>query len=282
MFPNLRAGLRQLRVMQVSTHAASTSFFIILSVFPLALLLVTLLQFLPLTYADLMELVSFVVPESLVPVVDYILYETFRSNATALISLTGVVALWSASRGVLGIITGLNAIFGDSENRSYLYRRGTAIVYTFALLIALILTLVLQVFGEGVADFLVDSHIIGKELLAALELRYVFTVGILAMIFMLMFAVFPARRIHIRHAIPAGLFSAAGWVLFSALFSLYVNHGGGSMFYGSLVLVMMTMLWLYSCMLILFYGGVLCRICAEGQCTWANFVKILQIWEKTK
>lgn len=282
MFPYMRAALRKLGTYQVTTHAASASFFIVLSMFPLAVLLVTLIQFLPLTYTDLMELVSLVVPESLVPVVDYVFYETFRSNATAMISITGVVALWSASRGVYSILTGLNVIFGTTEIRSYPYRRVTAIVYTFFFLIALIITLVLQVFGGNIVDFLVDNHIIGSGLLAAMELRYVFTIGMLAMLFMLVYAVFPARRVHLRHAIPGALFSSVGWVLFSALFSFYVNHGGGTMFYGSTVLVMMTLLWLYSCMIILFYGGVLCRIYMDGAMTLENFVKILQFSEKTK
>lgn len=279
LFPHMQAAMKKFGTFAVTTHAASASFFIILSIFPLAALLVTLLQFLPLTYTDLMEMIELLIPESILPVVDYVLYQIFNTNATAIISISGVAALWSASRGVYSVLIGLQGILGGSEQRSYFYRRSMAILYTFALLIALIVTLVLQVFGEGIADFLVEQHILSVRLLSVLTLRHVFVIGGLSLMFALIFAVFPARRIHLRHTILGAVLTAVAWVLFSQLFSLYVNLGGGTQFYGSMVLVIMTMLWLYVCMIILFCGGVVCRICVDGALTMANLKKIFQFSE---
>lgn len=282
MFPYMRAAMKKFGTFSVTTHAASASFFIILSTFPLTALLVTLLQFLPLTYTDLMELIGLLVPETILPVVDYVLYQIFNTNATAIISVTGVVALWSASRGVYSVLIGLQGILGGSEERSYVYRRGMSILYTFALLIALVFTLVLQVFGEGIVDFLVYNHILNSGFLSVMPLRHLFVVCGLSVIFALVFAVFPARRIHLRHTILGAVLTAVAWVLFSQLFSLYVSLGGGSQFYGSVVLVIMTVMWLYVCMIILFCGGVVCRICVDGALTMENFKKIFQFSADSK
>ena len=65
----------------------------------------------------------------------------------AVVSVSALGALWSASRGVYGVLLGLNAIYGVRENRGYWYTRSISVLYTFALLMVLLLTLVLNLFG---------------------------------------------------------------------------------------------------------------------------------------
>ncbi len=280
MISAVRKLLRQLATYQVPVYAANSSFFIMLSILPLGALVVTSLQFLPITYEDLLLMIGRVIPGEIMPLVDRILFETFQANATAIISVTGVIALWSASRGVYGIITGLNAIYGDREIRPYLRRRITASIYTVVLLIALVLTLSILVFGQSLGEFL-EIALAGIPLASALiatvlELRFLFTIGFLTIMFTLIFAVFPARKVAVRHAVPGAVLSSVGWVLFSQLFSIYVEHGGGSRFYGSMTILILFMLWLYTCMSILFYGGVLCSLCANGLATRKNLTKFLE------
>ena len=65
-------------------------------------------------------------------------------------------------------------------------------------------------------------------------------------------------RIPLLRALPGAAGASLGWLVFSSLFSVYVQHFGSySVFYGSLAGIAMAMLWLYVCMSILFYGGVL-------------------------
>ena len=58
-------------------------------------------------------------------------------------------------------------------------------------------------------------------------------------------------------ALPAGAaFSAAGWVLFSFFFSVFVeNFSNYATIYGSLTAIIILMMWLYFCMYILLIGG---------------------------
>ncbi len=65
-------------------------------------------------------------------------------------------------------------------------------------------------------------------------------------------------RVSLLRALPGAAGASLGWLVFSSLFSVYVQHFGSySVFYGSLAGIAMAMLWLYVCMSILFYGGVL-------------------------
>ena len=54
------------------------------------------------------------------------------------------------------------------------------------------------------------------------------------------------------------MFSSVGWIGFSKLYSVYVEHFTGlSNIFGSVYAVAVSMLWLYCCMSIVFYGGAL-------------------------
>jgi membrane protein len=51
-----------------------------------------------------------------------------------------------------------------------------------------------------------------------------------------------------------------GWLIFSDLYSIYVERFSGyGNLYGSVYAVALSMLWLYCCMSILFFGGALNR-----------------------
>ena len=59
-------------------------------------------------------------------------------------------------------------------------------------------------------------------------------------------------------ALPGAFASAVLWVLFSRLFSAYAERCGHySLYYGSLSVMALAMLWFYACMYILFCGGIL-------------------------
>ena len=192
--------------------------------------------------------------------------DLYTSNVLTVVSVTVLVALWSASRGVFGIINGINTILGSDENRSYLRRRLTAIFYTFLLILALFLTLGLRVFGKSILSMIADWDLRLFSMVSKLvQLRFVFTTGILSLLFMMIFAVFPAKRMHLRNVVPAAVLTAVGWLVFSYLFSIYVDYSGGSRFYGSMAMLVLSLLWLYICMCILFFGGVLCKLSEEGK-----------------
>ena len=61
-----------------------------------------------------------------------------------------------------------------------------------------------------------------------------------------------------------GVLASLGWLVFSDLFSIYMeNFSNYANIYGSVSAVALGMLWLYCCMSILFYGGALNRYLME-------------------
>ena len=155
MLRNLRDLTRRIGAYQVPIYAGNATFFIMLSVFPALMLVFSLLRFTPYTVADFAALMEDVLPGALSPLVTYLTEEVHTLNAGAVIPITAVAMLWSASRGVLGVLNGVNAIYGASETRSYLAKRLIALIYMVLFLVGIVLTLVLYVFGKKIQAMIV-------------------------------------------------------------------------------------------------------------------------------
>lgn len=251
--------------MHIPLHAAYTAYFLILSMFPALLLLLSILRYTNLQVQVLIELMADFLPEALMGTMENVIYSIYFNASGAVVGITAVTGLWSASRGIYGLLQGLNSIYGVSENRGYLYTRGISMVYTFFFLVVLLLTLVLHVFGGTLLGMLtmVDNPVV-IFLVDLIDLRFFLLLILQSGIFTAMFMALPNKRNRFVDSLPGGVLASLGWLVYSDLFSIYMeNFSNYSNIYGSIYAVALGMLWLYCCISILFYGGVLNRILME-------------------
>lgn len=261
----LRPGIARLRQMKIPLLAAYSGFFIVLSLFPALLLVLSGLSRTGLTAHRLLELLEGVLPRALMGAAEQLISSVYRNASGAVAGFSALTALWSASRGVYGLVTGLNAVYGVAERRGYLLTRLISVAYTFVLEAVLALTLALYVFGTGLLNFLRSLGLPAATVLAGLlDMRYVLLPAVQSLLFTLMFMLLPNRRSSLRESLPGGLLAGAGWLLFSRLYFLYVSHFPRyANIYGSVYAIAVSMLWLYGCLEIIFLGGALNRLLGD-------------------
>ena len=256
-------GLWQnIRILQIPLHAANTGFFLILSLFPALVLPLSIIRYTPLDVHSLLTFLEGIIPEALLPEMELLILSTYENTSGAVVSLSAATALWSASRGIYGLITGLNTIYQVAEHRSFLQVRLLSVLYTFAFLLVLLLTLVLHVFGTGLLELMAGSSIpFFRFLSGVVDLRFFLLVFLQTALFSAMFMALPNRKNSLGDSLPGAFLASIGWLVFSHLFSLYVEFFPTySRIYGSVYAVALSMLWLYCCISIVFYGGILNRI----------------------
>lgn len=262
LFQKLETGIRWLSSVHIPHLAANTGYFIILSVFPALLLILSGLRFTGLSVDTLLDILGMVLPQALMGTARELVYSVYENASGAVAGLSALTALWSSSRGVYGLLVGLNTIYGVSEDRGYFYTRAISILYTFAFEVVILLTLVLHVFGGTLTSFFqgIPNPAIQK-LMNILDLRFGVLLVLQSLLFTLMFMIFPNRRNGFWESLPGGLFACIGWMLFSNLYSLYVTHFPSyANIYGSVYAIAISMLWLYCCLEIIFFGGALNRL----------------------
>ncbi len=266
IFKIIRAFNRKVRDDFVSAFSAHAAFFVMISFFPFIMLLLTLLQYLPITESVLMETLTQIFPSSITSLIITIVSEVYDQASGTIISITAISALWSASRGILAIVKGLNSVYGIRETRSYFKLRLISSVYTFVFAIMMIITLIILVFGNRLYVWIESKIPLFRDLaLLIISMRTMAGLLILTIFFLLLYIVIPNRSTKVYKELPGALVSAAGWMVFSYLFSFYIdNMSNYSRMYGSLTAIVLFMLWFYFCMHILFIGGEINVVLSSG------------------
>lgn len=242
----------------VGAYAAQTSYFFMLCMIPIILLLLTLVQYTPVTKADVMTAVIQVFPTSVDSLITSIVNQVYNQS-TGVIPITIIVALWSAGKGVLAITTGLNCVYKCRETRNYIFLRIRATIYTLMFLVVILLLLILSVFGNSLNIFIAEHVPIMKRFADKLiEARIIITPVVLIVFSLLSYKFLPNRRDKLLRQLPGAVFTAIGWMVVSWIFSVYVDiFKGFSSMYGSLTTIVLIMLWMYFCMYSLLLGGEL-------------------------
>ena len=243
----------------MGAYAAQSAFFIILSFFPFVMLLLTLLQYLPFSQEQLARFTIGFLPADVDLLVQSVINELYEKASGTVVSITAVVALWSAAKGIMALTRGLNAVYDISETRNYLLLRLRAMLYTLAFVVILLVTLGVLVFGSSIYHWLIARVPSKLDMaLRIISLRSLVGFALLTGFFLLMYLFLPNRRTRIRDELPGAVVSACGWLAFSYIYSYYIEHlGNFSYLYGSLTAVVLLILWLYFCMYILFFGAEL-------------------------
>ena len=253
----LRATTKWVTEKNIPIHAAHTGFFMVLAVFPALMLILGFLRYTGLQVQTLTDLVAELIPAALMPAAKKLILSAYQNSSGMVISISAVTALWSASRGMYGLMRGMNSIYGVQESRSWLVTRLYGMLYTLAFLLVLVLTLLLDVFGEKVLSYWPQNWAPGV-VQDVLDLHFFVLLGLQTVLFAAMYTVLPNRRNRFVESLPGAMLAAVGWQIFSDLYSVYVERFTGyANIYGSVYAVALSMLWLYFCISILFYGGAL-------------------------
>ncbi len=225
---------RQIQKKKLGTYASSTAFFFFLSLVPMFILLCTILPFTGLSKDRVAGIIVEVLPQAWSSLFVSILHEAFEKSIKIL-SFAALVTLWSAGKGMLALIRGLNAIHEVDEKRNYFMLRIIASFNTFIMMIAIVISISLSVLGRGV------------------------TACIITFLFCCVFTFVPNKKLNFFMQLPGAVFSAIVWSLFSYGFSVYIELGIGFRVYGSLTIIVILMLWLYFGIYILLIGAQMNR-----------------------
>lgn len=257
IYKHIDGFFTQLNRDHVNAYAAQASFFIIIAIFPLLMLLLTLIGYTPVTEHDLLRSVLAVTPNYLDPLMTQIISEMYSQANFAIISITAITTLWSASNGILAIIRGLNSVFGVEEKRNYVVVRLIASFYTIVLLVLIVLALGFMVFGNTVLRLFSTKIPLLYELAEfIISLRSFYIPILFTVTFVYVYRIIPNKDYRFIDYLPGALFASLGWIVSSYGFSIYIdNFASATYIYGSLTTVVFMMLWIYMCMYVLFMGA---------------------------
>jgi membrane protein len=177
-----------------------------------------------------------------------------RLGLAAIISL--LIALWSASRGMSGLMSAMNMAYDEKETRGFFKLNLMAIGMTVAAIIVGILMIALIGVMPAVVQFM-GLGAVAKWLLLVLEwpLLLALLLGGMAVLYR-----YGANRSEPqwRWVSPGAIAGAALWIVGSIAFSVYVSQFNTyNKTYGSLGGAVVLLTWLYLSSFVLLLGAVI-------------------------
>jgi membrane protein len=249
---------------QMTHHAAALTYYVLMSLFPAALLSLSLLGLLgqyPETYNAIIDYLDGVAPTSVVDPVDRSLRQALENKSTAATTFAVSVALtlYGTTGALEAARRALNVVFElEGTGRSFLRRKALDIASTFVLLALVLACLVLVFVGGGFADDLLGFIGLGEtaaEIWQVARWPGAFLAAMLA--FAYTYYVTPDVEQRAFHWLtPGAAVAVVLWLLASVGFSAYVsNVADVGAIYGTFAGAILLVFWLWLTNVALLFGA---------------------------
>lgn len=240
----------------VGEYAAECAYFTILSFIPFIIFFLTLIQFTNVDKESIFYWIRQIVPSTMEDMILGIIDEVY-AKSVGTISIAAIVALWSASKGFYYLSKGLRKIYDTEKTKLTAIVRLEGLFYTLIFVIAIIIFLVIIVFGKRIHKLMLEkSTSISVITGLILKIRWFILISLMFFIFLMIYKFIPKHKMELKTQILGAFFSSLAWYIASWGFSIYIDvFQGFSNTYGSLTSIILVMMWVYVCMYIILVGG---------------------------
>lgn len=242
---------------RVTSLAAELAYYFMLSIFPLLILVLSILPYLSIDKQQAVDFLTTYAPGEIGSILQDNVISIISEPQGGLVTIGILGTLWSASNGMMALMRALNLAYDVEETRSFIKARLVSILLTIGFILVFIVTLVLPVFGDVIINAMTTALNLPESTQILFRvLRWVVAVAIMASILAGLYHYAPNKNFPFKEVIVGAIVATIGWQIISLAFSFYVsNFGNYSATYGSLGGVIILMLWFYLTGIILLVGG---------------------------
>ncbi|MBY6086334.1 YihY/virulence factor BrkB family protein [Priestia flexa] len=236
--------------------AAEQAYYYMLSLFPMLILLLSIIPYLSLDANDAINVLESAMPAETADIFKENVVQFINNPNGGLLTIGILGTIWSASNGMNAFMRAMNEAYNVKETRSFIKVRGLSILLTIGLILTLVIALILPVFGGVILKALVSWGLPTSFGTVLSVLRWIVAITIMIAVLSMLYRLAPNKKFPFAHVWPGAVAATLLWQLTSLGFSFYVsNFGNYSATYGSLGGVIVLMLWLFLTGLILVIGG---------------------------
>lgn len=241
----------------ISDSAAVLAFYTLLSIFPIIILLGSLLQLFHFDTDQILTYVAPVFPDSIYSFLKPIIESTI-SYSTGQFSTGLILTIWSASRAIAAFQRTINKTYGVAENQTAISNRVLSFVWMLVLIVIIILMLLFFTFGQLIVEWLTPRlklpHFINSFVGTV---KWPVTIGVLWLLLTVIYYFVPSAKVRLRYVWIGALVATIGLMVLSQGFSIYVKYFAQSVTaYKTIGTFIVLMFWLDISGLIMLFGGV--------------------------
>lgn len=131
-----------------------------------------------------------------------------------------------------------------------------SLIFTVFFVLAIILVLVISVFGSTILNVIKEKYDISNNILNIYQISKIVIYFFIFLILLIIYKFVPGHKQKLKKQIPGAIIGTIGWYFISYIFSIYLKtFEGFSVMYGSLTTIVLSMMWVYFCMYIVLIGA---------------------------
>ena len=249
----LREGLTLYFDCRLSQAAACFAYFVLLTIFPVLICVSYVLGMASIDiYTVITQFDPFLPDIALDAISSYLRYLTYHQTPGLFIA--GLIACWFSASAAYRTIARVIADVFRAPSGSIFRDLIASIIFPVGLLLALDISVVVVVTGQQTLDFVAEKlPFLGQFLSLWGWLRYVLLFAIFFLFILSVLVMAAPRGILRRPLIVSSFIATLALVASSGLFSWFIGISSRySLVYGSLVSIIVLLIWLYLCGNILF------------------------------
>ncbi|MFP3323999.1 YihY/virulence factor BrkB family protein [Planococcus sp. SIMBA_160] len=240
-----------------TTLAAAQAYYYLLAIVPLLILLLSILPYLQIDPQRAVDFIGTILPGEVANTFEDTIVSVVTTPSGGLLTFGILGTLWSASNAMTAFMEATNQAYDVEETRSFFVKKGLAIVLTLFMLIAVIVALVLPIFGGTIIDIISEFLNLPEQTEIIFQvLRWVISIVVMSLVLAMLYKFAPNKHFPFKEVIIGAVIATVLWQLVSLGFSFYVsNFGSYSATYGSLGGLIVLILWFFLTGLILVVGA---------------------------
>ncbi|MDO4174595.1 MAG: YihY/virulence factor BrkB family protein [Eubacteriales bacterium] len=239
--------------------SAELSYYLLFSIFPLLLVVSTLMSAMQISQVTLLRMLSLLpgdIQRVISPIITRYLGNTTPFMLIWRIFSFSILGIYFMSRTMSSLMHTVNRIYNIPNRRGGIGQLVFEVLTAAGLIFAIVFSFVLWILGRSIRNFLSNY----MELPAQLQWiwsygRFIIAIGLMFLFILLLCYLCPNCIMRLREALPGAVFTIIAWVICTVLFSFYItNISQYDALYGSISAIMILMLWLYLTGIILILG----------------------------
>jgi membrane protein len=241
-------GFKQLQDPYYQGFAAQVSFYLLLSIVPIILLITQLLGFFNISMEYAVDLVENYTGKQMSSMIDRLFQ--FSSVGFGNIFFL-VLALWAGSRASFSImrITNYTITEGQSTGKNYFVERIRSIKTILVTIITIVFSLIILAYGKLILVAVMGVLGVDQDIYVDnvwFVLRWVLGFALYFLMVSYNYYILPTEKVRFKRVIPGSIFASVGMLLVTMLYSRYTNSlANYDVLYGALSSVVAILIWFY-------------------------------------
>lgn len=241
-------------------QAAQTAYYLLLSMFPFLIFILSLLSFFTVNEEMLLTFLRPFAPAQAFRIIEYNVHAVLNQEQGKVLYVSLIVAFWISSMAVQSLARSLDLANGTVRRYAFwkvlIRDLGVTLLFMFVIPLSLFLPIIENALRTVLTHYETIEEWRGWLIIWP-NVKWGLGTLFLFLFFLLFFKVVPTGRMRFKEALPGALFSAIGWQLFSFVFGDYVSSVDYTRLYGQLSGIILLVTWFYFTAVILLFSGLM-------------------------